>query len=280
VKKKSIISHACFLYTIFLFQFSLAQQIDFFADSVCFGDYTRLEADTSGLSQFTNLLFSWDLNNDNEYNGIDDKTGRVINFMFDETGYQAVGLRVTSDEFRDSTIKNIRVYPNPEVNFVVDNPCAGEMAEFTSTSTVGGGSTITNYYWDFYNNTVSVQQGANLSSVTYNYGNQAATYTVKLKVTSNKNCSAYTLKTVNVNPKPVANFSYENICFKDTIQFTNTSTIQDDDINHCIWQYGDGIIETTSGNASHTYKLYGNFYVTMIAVSDNNCNDTIKKFRY
>ena len=275
MKKKLILANTCFLYAIFLIQLSYAQQVDFFADSVCFGDYTRLEADTSGISQYTNLAFSWDLDNDGSYDGIDDKTGRVINYMFDETGYLNVGLRVSSDELTDEVVKRIRVYPNPEVNFTVDDPCAGEMAQFTSTSTGGGGS-IVNYYWDFYNNTISVQQGANLSSVTYNYGSEAATYTVRLTVKNDKNCSAYTLKTVSVNPRPVANFTYENTCFNDTILFTNTSTIQNDNINHCIWQYGDKIIETTSGDASHRYKLYGNFYVTMIAVSDNNCNDTIK----
>ncbi|MBN2519995.1 MAG: gliding motility-associated C-terminal domain-containing protein [Bacteroidales bacterium] len=250
-----------------------AQQVNFNTQPVCFGEYSTLEA------QYTNIPgtitgYYWDMNNNLNYKDQEDKIGSTVIYTFTAPDTFLVGLRIeTTDSFyvMDAP-KEVIVHPVPQVNFQVDNLCDGQLAVFTDQSTIEYG-TLTNYYWDFDNdgNPDDITSGAEAS---INLG--LGTHTVKLEVISDQNCSGFTTKTTRVYSMPIADFTFDDACMDEAVLFTNNSTIQNDAIDICVWNFGDGVQEASSGNISHTYSSAGTFSVSLVAISENNCRDTLE----
>lgn len=87
-----------------------------------------------------------------------------------------------------------------------------------------------------------------------------------------------TLPVTIVANYPVANFDAPIAqCERgNSYTFKSLSTISKGSIALEIWNFGDGA--TASGsNVKHTYKLPGNYEVTLVVVGSNNCKDTIVK---
>ena len=77
---------------------------------------------------------------------------------------------------------------------------------------------------------------------------------------------------MQVYPTPIASFTVADTCLKENTQFTNTTTISSPDFY--LWNFGDGVQVSTSGDASHTYSSIGSYHVSLIAVTTNGCRDT------
>lgn len=77
---------------------------------------------------------------------------------------------------------------------------------------------------------------------------------------------------------PVANFELPvNKCEQGNIfKFKSSSSIINGTIALEIWNFGDGSTATGS-NVTHTYKLPGTYQITLVAIGNNNCKDTIIK---
>lgn len=82
--------------------------------------------------------------------------------------------------------------------------------------------------------------------------------------------------TVYFSPGAVANFTYNQVCFGETIVFSNTSSFNSSVNQTWNWDFGDGNT-STDYNASHTYNTSGYFTVTLSMISDGLCYDTISK---
>gem|GEM_PF-4479868 len=105
---------------------------------------------------------------------------------------------------------------------------------------------------------------------------QAGNYTLEVWA-STSNDGTPSNDTMVANPvsyvKPLAAFSYQNDCQLVPISFIDQSTIANGSIDSLKWDFGDGSIAT--GNmTSHAFNTYGNFNVSLVAVSDNGCTDT------
>ena len=87
-----------------------------------------------------------------------------------------------------------------------------------------------------------------------------------------------TLPVTIVANYPVANFDVPiPQCERGNIfSFKSSSTISKGTIALEIWDFGDGS-SATGSNVTHTYQLPGNYQVSLIAIGDNNCKDTIIK---
>jgi len=99
-------------------------------------------------------------------------------------------------------------------------------------------------------------------------------HTIKYVFTASGGCADSIMQTIRVFAKPTAAFSVSgNICLKDSVQFTNASTISSGNINSWSWIFGDGNTATYSnGNAFyHTYTSFGNYNAKLVVVSDSAC---------
>lgn len=169
---------------------------------------------------------------------------------------------------KDSMIVNVKIEGKPIAKFSASNICFYNNISFTNQSSVSPG-TITKSYWFFGNRDTSA-----LLSPSYRYSSPGQ-YTVKLVVETESGRRDSVQKTIYAHPKPVANYSSSIPCNKDTINFTNSSTISLGKIIYATWTYG-----TKSFNALNAKIFFpdtGNYTLRMICFSDSACKDTATK---
>ena len=256
--------------TFFLISSSLvsAQTDTVTYELACLGDPTEMRAQSS-LPDSAISVWEWDLDLDGQY---DDAFGKLVYFTFPNPDTNYVSLRITPISGSPITLDSviIVVWPLPQVNFTVDNNCEFQAAEFFDQSTITNGS-IVNWYWDFDNNGVTDDNtGPNTTWTT----GPATTYTSRLEVESNNGCRAFADKTVEVFPNPVGNFMVTNFCLGEASTFTNQTTLGGDTVAFYYWDLGDGTQEVVQ-NPVHTYQLDGNYTVSLVIVSQNDCRDTV-----
>lgn len=168
------------------------------------------------------------------------------------------------------------VYLQPKANFNLPAElCLRDTAKFTDASTASG-QLISKYFWDFGDNTSDT-----LINPSKRYNN-AASYTVKHWIRSDKGCFSDTVsKVIVVNPLPTAAFNNSAIaCEKNDIVFTDVSQANAGSLNRWQWNLGDGTTrDVTNGSAfNHSYATAGNKEVTLIVTSTKGCiADTLLK---
>lgn len=153
-----------------------------------------------------------------------------------------------------------------DFNFTTSNNlfCSPQVVTFTA-STAGNPSV---YIWEFGDG----QSGNN--TVESHLYNLPGTYNVTLTSVYSKHASAIT-KTVVINMTPTVslNTNRSSFCQPGNIPLTATGT---GTINSYQWDFGDGTaLQTTATNTIiHNYTSYGNFNVTVKAITANGCSAT------
>jgi PKD repeat protein len=157
---------------------------------------------------------------------------------------------------KDTTKLLTTVYPRPLSGFTVQSEyCLNAASSFTSSS-VGSGSPITNWYWDFGDGTPVVN--ATLATATHTY-TTTGIKTIKHWIKTDKGCiSDTTVKTVTINSLPDASFTTNApYCKGVNITFTNTSVANSGNIVLWNWNLGDAtILNLNNGNPLHTHMLH------------------------
>lgn len=171
----------------------------------------------------------------------------------------------------------VHFYKKPVINFSVDDSagCPLHCVNFTDSTTVANGSSITNYSWNFGDNsTVS-----NISAPSHCYS-QTGWYDVTLTVVSDNNCSdTLTIpQIIQVYPLPSAEFEYSPdpaTIISSTITLNDLSS---QDVNLWFWDFGDGDTMTVSvADIVHEYPGdYPDAYLTSLIVMNLfGCTDTV-----
>lgn len=239
---------------------------NFTAADVCEGAATLFQ-DQSTISIGSVDMWQWDLDNDGLY---DDATGNSTTNNFGAAGSYVVGLQVTSNQgCRSTTSKNITVDPMPTVAFSVEDVCLGDETEFTAISTVSSGL-VTNYDWELNgNNFFDDASGTTTSSQFISDGN----YQIGLRVTSDQGCVNDTFQLVTIAPFPYVNFSFDNACQNNDVQFTNLTGNVVGTIGY-EWSFGlqGSSVET---NPSFAFNTSGSIPVQLIGLTSYGCADTL-----
>ena len=174
----------------------------------------------------------------------------------------AIGCQSTVDTLP------VTINVNPVANFSLPNVCLPVgTAQFTDLSTISDGTQSQfTYLWNFGDGAFSNQQNP-----THNYAGSGP-FTVTLKVTSNNGCTNNAVKTLNtIYPEPQAAFTGPaEICFGNTINFTDQSSAAGSTITQWNWNFGDG---TTSiqQNPVKNYASAGTYTVTLSVTSQIGC---------
>lgn len=182
-------------------------------------------------------------------------------------GSYSVELIVESDSgCSDTMIRSIQIHPVPSVNFSVANVCFGDTLYPNNTSTISTG-TIT-HNWSFGDGNTST------SSAPFNYYTSKGTYDVKLVVTSNNSCKDSLTKQVKVDNIIIPDFTQNNVCLGDRMEFTNTTNASCGNISSYQWQFGDGNISSQT-SPTHVYSTAGSYNVRLIVTQKSGAKDTI-----
>ena len=228
---------------------------------------------------FNNIQLAYQVNGGTIFTDI--VTGSInndITFTFSQTqnlaGYGTYVFKIWIINSFDDNVNNdtltIERYSNPvpQISVSQTTGCAGTPVQFTANATVALGN-IGGYAWDFGDATVdSVQNPSHLYDT-------SGTYNVHLYAFSDLGCYHDTLFQSAVLTTPQADFEGDNICFGDTVFFTNQSTVTSGNIAYQ-WDFGN-TNTSTQANPMEIYSASGTYNVMLVATGTNACADTIYK---
>lgn len=134
---------------------------------------------------------------------------------------------------------------------------------------------IEEWNWDFADG-----DGASTESPCKSY-NAEGTYNVELEVVDSNGCKDTYEKDLPVEvfgPPLNANFTYSFVsdCPDPVIEITNRTDTSQHDIEQCVWDFGDGTVdssETLWDDFQHEYTEEGEFTPTLYVEAENGCFD-------
>lgn len=257
-------------YILMLWQVELCAQyqVEISSDQVCAGNLTTLNA-SSNIDESLIQSYTWDLDGNGYFN---DAEGKIVehNFQSADTFLVMVRILTVDEETYTSLPSEVIINPNPVADFYAKNTCRGDTAIFMNLSYVNNRE-LTSYRWDFNNDNITDSESKDTKYLLKNTLSD-----ISLEVVSEDGCENSIEKEVRLFEKPVSDFTFVNSCMKDTISFSNLSTISSDTILYSIWNFGDKN-QNISENTEHAYLDAGTFNVKLINITSNNCSDSLIK---
>lgn len=159
----------------------------------------------------------------------------------------------------------------PFVQIGLTSPfCLQENLPFIDQSYTTDGSNINGWLWDMGDTTTyAVSSGTHIFQ-------HAGQYTVTLTVQTDAGCSNTTETSLVVSPKPNINFTTQNSCAKNSIQFHGVDLSLSYPIVDWQWNFGDpgsGVDNTAMGeDVAHSFNVGGNYLVTLSVEDSYGCH--------
>ncbi|RMG22149.1 MAG: PKD domain-containing protein, partial [Bacteroidetes bacterium] len=151
--------------------------------------------------------------------------------------------------------------------------CSPAIVEFSSTA-----SEAVAWQWDFGNGNTSALPNP---GTTYQ---QAGTYDVRLTLTYADGRQEHLLKeafiTILAAPQAAFSASSVQVCAEEELLFEDESLPGSGALIQWIWDFGDGIVDSSGASLPHTYLAGGSFPVTLIVKDENGCSDLLLKEDY
>lgn len=229
-------------------------------------------------------------------------TGNLPAFMYVGTGVSSAGLFnpavagvgtfsinyiFTSDKgCKDSTTRNITVWPSPIANFGFSSPTCEKNSITITDSSIANYSNIISWQYNFGDGTTLTNNNANAFIKTYSAAS-ITPYNLSLKITTDSGCvSPVKFKPINIHYLPIIKFSLPTICLPDGRGvFNDSSTIADgtESLFTRLWNFGDpnDATPSTLQNPTHQYNALaplGGYPIKLIVTSIDGCVDSLTKF--
>lgn len=235
--------------------------------AICKGDSVRFNSTLVGRTAYT---YNWYVNN------VPVNVDSLVNYTHrfrTSTGFHKIKVVIT-DQLGcvDSIVKNNYIFVSwPTVGFT-GSPLVGCIpfnVNFTDTSSVPTGATITNRTWNYGLGSNVTVSGTNSSATYTNRG----FYDVKLYITDNLGCKDSVVKPGYIQArKPSADFQVKDTaCIGEPLAFINLSGA-----DSAYWDFGDGGSSRLL-NPTHSYTQPGSYTIRLIAVDFVGCRDTMIK---
>lgn len=227
-------------------------------NSTCSNIFEFQDSSSTSIGSITDWLWDFgDGNNSNQQNPV---------HAYSSPGNYTVNLTITNSFGCTSSLSTIIDNSQPVASFTVTDGCIVPPLEFINTSP-DTQNVITSFFWDFGDGNISTLE--NPQHIYLNPGIYSVTF-----VASIGSCSDTVFDTINYQPKPDVQFSVVNTCFSQQQQFNNYTTIASGTIISYDWDFGDGNF-SSSIQPVHQYSDTGNYSVSLIAVGNNGCSDTL-----
>ncbi|NNF01391.1 MAG: PKD domain-containing protein, partial [Bacteroidia bacterium] len=216
---------------------------------ICAGESIQF----SDLSTGNGLTYDWDFGNGQTATTVGP---HVITYA--TVGTYTVSLIVNGSCGADTMTTTVIANDKPTASFTtLDTICRGTCLVMNNTT-----AAASFFLWDAPGATPASSSDVN---PIFCY-NTPGTYSITLFAFSNLTCIDTVSRTVVVQPFPFTAFSYNNVCFGDTVFFTNTSTIA----TSYSWNFGDGNSSTLT-DPFHVYNAPGDYTVVLTGNNAFNC---------
>lgn len=242
-------------------------------ESGCVGEVVSF-TNTSDLSLCSgDATYEWDFGNGQTS---DSENPQVT---FTSSGDFNVELRVTCDEGFDVYYFTVNILPTPDASFTVDSymGCAPYSAQFTNTSTQGGG-TIEDWYWTFGDGNSSEDENPN------HLYNTSGSFSVVLKATNANDCfDVFEMQdVVQVSDTPSVSIMAlpQAYCQAPVDVFFDATVNVSPGLGYtAAWDFGDGG-SSTNTDETHTYTSQGDFDVQLTITDDYGCQRVVDSLDY
>ncbi len=262
VKLVAVSNHSCIDSVSAVVPVYPSPVVNFFAANKCNNDSVLFNNNSFSPSG-GDIGFEWDF---------DDGTISDLEnpyHVFPAPGNYETSLVVTQIESgcKDSVKHIVEIYPRAEPNFVALNECDGVSIDFNNTTYIEYGSVVS--YWAFGDGNFS--NDLNPEHLYDEYGE----YIVKLTATTNHSCVDTIVKTIYVHPQPIADFSFDNVCFTDSTYFIDESELPEGNLYYN-WNFGNGN-SSNEQSPAYYYQAPGTYSVELTVYTDSACSSSISK---
>jgi len=241
-----------------------------------------IHLDAASSSDIDNNIenYTWDLDDDDQFGEYANETGVETDVTFDSAGNYQIGLNVT-DSYGgwNVTREVLTVHIPPVAQFsyspslpVIDVGINESVnVSFNGVTSYDEDGTVEHYYWDLDDDSSFDDASGNITNHTFT---AAGDYKIGLKVYDNDGVSDTQYNTVDVNARPVANYTYSPHRPLPNVTITfNASVANDTDgtIDNYAWDLdNDGSYDEGVGNltVNKSFPSPG-IYVVSLNVTDN-----------
>jgi PKD repeat protein len=199
-----------------------------------------------------------------------------VNHFYTTGGtYNVVLTITTSDNCTDTKTTPVQIQAAPVANFDFSTiRCSMMPVQFNDLSQSGGGTTVTQWLWNFGDPTSGSANTSTVKNAVHSF-THSGTFSVNLMVTNATGCFDSISKTITINASPVAEFSADTACVSGITHFTDQSTSNATSISSWVWDFGEpssGTSNTsTLQNPDHTYSSPGTYAVKLTVTNNNQC---------
>lgn len=196
-------------------------------------------------------------------------------YTYAATGSNTVTLTITDiNGCKNSTTKILKTLgPLPDFKASAITGCTPFTVTFTDNSI--SDSALVSWSWNFGDGGTAI---INTSSVAHTF-TISGSYSVTMTVKDKNGCEKTIVKANYIKPsRPVPAFSVDTFSCKGNILTFDASASQAVDAVYN-WNFGDGIINTTTNpTIAHFYSVDGYYTVKLKVTDANGCDSTISKF--
>ena len=234
---------------------------DFLTTDFCLGDSVNFANNSSS----NTVSWSYDFGD-----GTGTSSNQKPTYMYLNSGVYHVSLSIISNMgCEDSIIKNLTVHSLPVADFSIENNCEGEGNIFTDLSLLDDGA-IDLIKYDFNDGITSTD------SIVSHIFNGYGLFDVEFTATSVYGCSSSKIKTTEVFPNPIADFSALQFCKGEETIFQSLSYVPDANIVLHRWSFGlEGFSD--SAFATHIFSDYGVYDIDLLVLSDSGCETSVNR---
>ncbi|MFB6258770.1 MAG: PKD domain-containing protein, partial [Flavobacteriales bacterium] len=228
----------------------------FSAGDVCFGDSLSFQDQSSG----TISSYYWDFGDGNSTTGVPSPS----HLYLDTTDYYPKLTVTAPNGCSDDTTQNVRIHPQPEVQFTQEPLCKDAPVTFTDNSSVGAGDTLGDLIWVLDGDTV--HNGEEWTHTFSNTGSVSIIHTAR----SGFGCESSILKNLSVHENPVVDFKADPSYGLPPLSI---NLQPEGNIDSAYWEFGDGSSSSVY-QPSHTYTDSGIHRVVMTGFNSYGCKDS------
>jgi PKD repeat protein len=195
------------------------------------------------------------------------------NIAFSNLGTASASLKITTNVgCTDSIFKTFINNKKPKAGFYNLLSCSGNPTTLVDSSRTGN-ALINSWTWNFGSLGSSI-----LQNPTFYFPDQGS-YPVLLKVTDTNNCADTLTQYIEVNPSPIADFSFDAACGTTPVNFKYLATVQPPfTIDYKDWDFGDGFKGGNLFDVQHSYAGPGVYNVQLaVRATPKGCVDTVVK---
>ena len=183
---------------------------------------------------------------------------------------------------KDTTSKEVFVYPDIEAVFSVPESSGCHPLEITIENDTRGATGSTPYNWDYGDGNTSTNEDSQHTHIFKNFDHELnEKYTLELYALSKYGCEDYHSEDITVHPVPNAHYNVDEHtgCSPHAVEFEDLSVGGDETYN---WTFGDGTTSDVQGDVSHEYEQgagegEGEFKSELEIINTYGCSDQHQK---